>query len=184
MNFQTVSTAEKLPTSDGLAGGYNADGTPGPLLSKALDYIDAQVGAMQSAIHQQRPGRAAPRSSCRPSTASRRRTSTSLRRVDDGAIIDALNAAWAAAHPGAAPLVTFSVDDDACCCGCPTAAPAALAFAKQLPAHAQRAGQPGHRPEGRLLHDGAVVRADPGLHRHGRRPLVRRTGRRHATPPT
>ena len=36
MNFQTVSTAEKLPTSDGLTGGYLADGaTPGPLLSRA-----------------------------------------------------------------------------------------------------------------------------------------------------
>ena len=47
MNFQTVSTAEKLPTSDGLAGGYLADGvTPGPLLARALDYVDAQLGAM------------------------------------------------------------------------------------------------------------------------------------------
>ena len=45
MNFQTVSTAEKLPSSDGLAGGYNADGTPGPLLSGALDYVDSQVAA-------------------------------------------------------------------------------------------------------------------------------------------
>jgi hypothetical protein len=36
----------------------------------------------------------------------------SLRRVDDGAIIDSLNAAWQAQHPAAAPLVTFSVDDD------------------------------------------------------------------------
>src|SRR5262249_6024618 len=45
MNFQTVSTAEKLPTSNGLTGGYLADGvTPGPLLSRALDYIDQQVG--------------------------------------------------------------------------------------------------------------------------------------------
>ena len=35
MNFQTVSTAEKLPTSDGLTGGYLADGvTPGPLLAR------------------------------------------------------------------------------------------------------------------------------------------------------
>ena len=42
MNFQTVSTAQKLPTSDGLTGGYLADGaTPGPLLSRALDYINA-----------------------------------------------------------------------------------------------------------------------------------------------
>ena len=28
MNFQTVSTAQKLPTSDGLAGGYLAGGAP------------------------------------------------------------------------------------------------------------------------------------------------------------
>ena len=52
------------------------------------------------------------RSSCPPSTASRPIDPAALRRVDDGAIIDALNAAWAAHHPGAAPLVDFSVDDD------------------------------------------------------------------------
>src|SRR5690348_2548453 len=41
MNFQTVSTAQKLPKSDGLTGGYLADGvTPGPLLSRGLDYIN------------------------------------------------------------------------------------------------------------------------------------------------
>ena len=51
MNFQTVSTAEKLPTSDGLAGGYLADGeTPGPLLSRALDYVNQKIGAMVDAI--------------------------------------------------------------------------------------------------------------------------------------
>lgn len=35
-----------------------------------------------------------------------------LRRVDDGAIIAGIDAAWAKTHSGAAPLVTFSVDDD------------------------------------------------------------------------
>ena len=51
MNFQTVSTAEKLPTSDGLTGGYLADGvTPGPLLARALDYVDAQIGSMVAEI--------------------------------------------------------------------------------------------------------------------------------------
>src|SRR4030081_2409784 len=51
MNFQTVSTAEKLPTSNGLTGGHLPDGTrPGPLLQRALDYIDARVGAMVAAI--------------------------------------------------------------------------------------------------------------------------------------
>ena len=37
MNFQTVSTAEKLPSSGGAPGGYQADGvTPGRVLSGAL----------------------------------------------------------------------------------------------------------------------------------------------------
>ena len=54
MNFQTVSTAEKLPTSDSLAGGYLADGvTPGPLLTRALDYVDAQIGSMVSELKHQ-----------------------------------------------------------------------------------------------------------------------------------
>jgi arylsulfatase A-like enzyme len=36
-----------------------------------------------------------------------------LRRVDDGALLAALDAAWAADHPHTTPLVSFSVDDDA-----------------------------------------------------------------------
>src|SRR6476620_3090262 len=52
MNFQTVSTAEKLPASDGLTGGYLAGGTtPGPLLARALDYVDAQIGSMVAEIN-------------------------------------------------------------------------------------------------------------------------------------
>ncbi len=35
-----------------------------------------------------------------------------LARVPDGPIIDAINAAWTAAHPGAGKLVVFSTDDD------------------------------------------------------------------------
>ena len=47
MNFQTVSTAEKLPTSQGQPGGYLADGvTPGPVLMRALDFINTEVGSM------------------------------------------------------------------------------------------------------------------------------------------
>ncbi len=113
MNFQTVSTAEKLPTSDGLAGGYLADGvTPGPLLTRALDYINTKVGAMLTAIRSQ---------GLADSTAiilsakhgQSPDTPSALTRIPDGPIITALNAAWASAHPGAtAPLVAFSVDDD------------------------------------------------------------------------
>jgi hypothetical protein len=112
MNFQTVSTAEKLPTSDGLTGGYLTDGaTPGPLLSRALDYINARVGDISDAIknagianstviilsakHGQSP-----------------QTPSALTRIPDGPIIDALNAAWTSAHPGSGDLVAFAIDDD------------------------------------------------------------------------
>jgi hypothetical protein len=37
---------------------------------------------------------------------------SALRRVDDGAIVDAINAAWGAGHPHNTQLVSFSVDDD------------------------------------------------------------------------
>ncbi len=105
MNFQTVSTAEKLPS-----GGYNADLTPSPLLVGALNYIDAQLGSMVSTLRQQgelehtviilsaKHGQS-------PIDPSK------LTRIDDGPIVDALNAAWTAAgHTG--KLVAFTIDDD------------------------------------------------------------------------
>jgi hypothetical protein len=112
MNFQTVSTAQKLPRSDGQPGGYLADGvTPGPVLAGALSYVDAQIGRFRaeltargladrttiivSAKHGQSPT-----------------VPSQLTRIPDGPILDALNAAWVAAgHTG--PLVAFSIDDDA-----------------------------------------------------------------------
>ena len=111
MNFQTVSTAEKLPTSDGLAGGYLPGGGPGPLLTKALAYIDNQVGAMERTIQQQGLGsRTTIILSAKHGQSPIDRAA--LRRVDDGKIINAIDAAWKADHPAAAPLVSFSVDDD------------------------------------------------------------------------
>src|SRR5205823_3798670 len=56
---------------------------------------------------------------------------TALRRVDDSQIIDGLDAAWAARHVGAAPLVSFSVDDDAMLLWLSDRSPAAFVFAKQ-----------------------------------------------------
>jgi arylsulfatase A-like enzyme len=102
MNFQTVSTAEKLPS-----GGYMADGvTPSPLLEAALNYVNDKIGQMMAALnlsntvvilsakHGQSPDDPA-----------------KLTRIDDGGIIDALNAAWKkAGHTG--DLVAFSIDDD------------------------------------------------------------------------
>ncbi|HWW01388.1 MAG TPA: alkaline phosphatase family protein [Candidatus Acidoferrum sp.] len=123
MNFQSVSTGQKLPTSktegdlSGTAmGGYLADGaTPGPVLSNALNFVDSSLGRMVSALagrglldrtaiivsakHGQSPMNVA-----------------ALNRIKDGQIIDALNAAWNHDHQGgnanATPLVAFGVDDD------------------------------------------------------------------------
>jgi hypothetical protein len=112
MNFQTVSTAEKLPTSDGLTGGYLPGGTvPGPLLTRALDYINAKVGAMVAEVRAQ--GLAG--STAIIISAKHGQSPTDpkdLARVDDGPIIDGINAAWKAAHPSAGDLVAFAVDDD------------------------------------------------------------------------
>ncbi len=129
MNFQSVSTAEKLPTSDGQAGGYLPDGRPGPLLTGALDFVDRQVGALRAQVR---------RSGLEASTtvvlsakhAQSPVDRASLRRVDDGALLDGLNAAWTAAHPGAAALVSFSVDDDAMLLWLSDRSPVALDFAR------------------------------------------------------
>ncbi|MEO7287093.1 MAG: alkaline phosphatase family protein [Jatrophihabitantaceae bacterium] len=111
MNFQTVSTAEKLPLSDGLAGGYNANGTPGLLLSRALDYINTQVGSFLNALQAaDLAGQTTIILSAKHGQSPQELSS--LRRVDDGAIIDAINAAWKAKHPAAPALVSFAVDDD------------------------------------------------------------------------
>jgi hypothetical protein len=121
MNFQSVSTAQKLPTSPVMggataAGGYLADGfTPGPVLDGALNFVDSSIKRMLdelrahdllnsttiivSAKHGQSPMNPA-----------------ALNRIKDGQIIDALNAAWNSNHqhgdPKASPLVAFSIDDD------------------------------------------------------------------------
>ena len=130
MNFQTVSTAQKLPSSDGMTGGYTANGTPGPLLRHALGYVDAQVGAMVKRIHADGLGNSTTiilsakhgQSPIDPSL---------LRRVDDGPILSGLDDAWQQAHPAdTTPLVAFSVDDDAMLLWLADRSSAALAFAK------------------------------------------------------
>jgi hypothetical protein len=112
MNFQTVSTAEKLPSSDGLTGGYLPGGvTPGPLLTRALNYINTEVGTMVSEIRAQ--GLAGSTAIILSAKHGQSPTDPNdLARVPDGPIIDAINAAWTAAHPGAGDLVIFSTDDD------------------------------------------------------------------------
>jgi hypothetical protein len=114
MNFQSVSTAQKLPVSDGLTGGYLADGvTPGPLLLRALDYVNTQVASFASAI----AGRGLQANTVIILSAKHGQspdTPSALTRIPDGPILDGLNAAWHRANPSAAnPLVALSSDDDA-----------------------------------------------------------------------
>jgi arylsulfatase A-like enzyme len=113
MNFQTVSTAEKLPVSDGLSGGY-LPGTkiPGPLLRRALGYINSSLERMVREIHKQ--GLA---SSTAIIISAKHGQSPQnpldLTRISDGPIIDHINDAWAKLHPGGPALVAAASDDDA-----------------------------------------------------------------------
>jgi hypothetical protein len=112
MNFQTVSTAQKLPASDGLIGGYKPGGTvPGPLLIRALNYINSAVGKMVNLIRQ----RGIAGSTAIIISAKHGQSPTNpndLKRVPDSAIISAINAAWAVTHPSNPNLVIFASDDD------------------------------------------------------------------------
>jgi hypothetical protein len=130
MNFQTVSTAQKLPTSNGLTGGYLADGvTPGPLLSRALDYINTQVGAMMDALKTNKLDKStviilSAKHGQSPQTPS------ALTRIDDGPIIKQLNKDWVAAGHLGPPLVAFSVNDDGMLIWLNDRSDTATAFAK------------------------------------------------------
>ena len=117
MNFQSVSTAQKLlssPTSTSSApqpGGYtNGGATPGPVLQDALRFVNAEVGAMSDALHQ----RGLADSTTVILSAKHGQSPldpTQLERIKDGPIIDAINAAWATNHPNT-QLVSFAIDDD------------------------------------------------------------------------
>jgi Sulfatase len=130
MNFQTVSTAEKLksspavligPNKDGrytegppLRGGYiTVDGqqVPGPLLQSALNYVNAALQRMADTI--QADGEAD--STAIILTAKHGQSplnDNQLQRINDGPIIAGVNAAWAAEHPGSPTLVVQEADDD------------------------------------------------------------------------
>ncbi len=136
MNFQTVSTAEKLPTSDGLTGGYLADGTtPGPLLTRALGYIDSKVGAMEQALKDDGLDKSTVVILSAKHGQSPQQPSA-LTRIPDGPIMDALNAAWQNANAGnpaaVNPLVAFSVNDDGMLIWLNDRSDAATAFAKNF----------------------------------------------------
>jgi hypothetical protein len=118
MNFQAVSVAEKVDSpgaitknADGtytvgptrLAGYLPGTHTPGPLLSGALDYVNAQLNRMVNAIHQQDLTRRI----AIIITAKHGQSPQNpllLKRIKDGPIIDAINEAWCEQqNPAASP---------------------------------------------------------------------------------
>ncbi|MGV4983186.1 alkaline phosphatase family protein [Streptomyces sp. NRAIS4] len=129
MNFQSVSTAQKLPTSDGLTGGYQAKGVPGPLVVKNLDFVEQQVGAFLAELRKQHLAD----STTVILSAKHGQSPTdpkALTRIDDGPLLDGLNAAWKTAHPGSGDLVAHAVDDDAMLIWLTDRSTAATDFAK------------------------------------------------------
>lgn len=111
LNLQSVSTAQKLRSSDGLQGGYVGNGVPGPLVEKNLEYVDRQIGALTAELRKQHLDG----STTVILSAKHGQSPTdpaALNRIDDGPLLDGLNAAWKAAHPGAGDLVAHAVDDD------------------------------------------------------------------------
>jgi hypothetical protein len=137
MNFQVVSTAEKLPASplggQPAAGGYVRQGgrwVPGPVLQDALQFVDAQVGRMIYQLNRQ-----GLLSSTTIVLSAKHGQSpietTSLKRINDGAIIDAANAAWTA-HGGSGKLIAFAIDDDGMYVWLGTRTPAAISFARSF----------------------------------------------------
>jgi hypothetical protein len=127
MNFQTVSVAQKLntpaeltgPDASGmfklgrvLMGGYfPGTTTPGPLLQSALDYVNNQLESMVEAINAQGLNG----STAIIITAKHGQSPQDpnlIRRIDDGPIIDSINTAWNAKHPGNSTLIVAGTDDD------------------------------------------------------------------------
>jgi hypothetical protein len=126
MNFQTVSVAEKVDSPstltknpDGsytegpteLAGYYPGGKTPRPLLSSALDYVNDQLGRMVATIN--RDGLAS--STAIIITAKHGQSPQdplALKRIKDGPIISAINAAWTAKTGDKNNLIVAGTDDD------------------------------------------------------------------------
>lgn len=131
LNFQSVSTAQKLPASGGRPGGYLPGGVnPGPVLTSALDFVDGRIGAFLAELRRQHLDR----STTVILSAKHGQSPTdpnALTRVDDSKLLDGLDAAWKATRPGAGDLVVHSTDDDAMLLWLTDRSAAATDFAKR-----------------------------------------------------
>ena len=126
MNFQTVSVAEKVDSPSTLtenANGTYTEGptelagylpgttTPGPLLVSALDYVNDQLARMDATIQHDRLAS----STAIIITAKHGQSPQDpllLKRIKDGPIISAINAAWTAQTGDKSNLIVAGTDDD------------------------------------------------------------------------
>lgn len=123
LNFQSVSTAQKLNISrfvdpatltvaptKGL-GGYVTDAagvsTPGAVLQGALAFVDEQIGRLVQASDLRRTVFIV---SAKHGQSPEARADLTI--INDGDMIDALNAAWASETGNTQPLVAHAMDDD------------------------------------------------------------------------
>ena len=179
MNFQTVSVAEKVDSPstltenpDGtytegpteLAGYYPGRTTPRPLLASAFDYVNAQLQRMVDTIQQD--GLAS--STAIIITAKHGQSPQNplqLKRIADGPIIDAINAAWTAQTGDQNKLIVAGTDDDLWQSYLSVKTQARGRLRQELPVEPQRHGgalqqrrrEPRHRA-GRALRSGADLR--------------------------
>ena len=123
LNFQSVSTAQKLPKSatpesadPTQLGGYNTVGgvaVPGPVLQSALHFIDDSIKQINAAIakNPETQDNTVVILSAKHGQSPQKRADLTI--INDGTMTDALNAAWAAHTPSdALPLVAHAMDDD------------------------------------------------------------------------
>jgi len=136
MNFQAVSTAQKLnfshvagePGVTGLGGYTHSGSLPGPVVASALEFVDASLKRIKDALD---PKDTVLILSAKHGQSPRDRSRLTL--IDDGAVVGALDEAWAAAHPGSTlPLVAFSIDDDGMLLWLNDRSPPAIRFAKEF----------------------------------------------------
>lgn len=155
LNLQTISTAQKLPTSDGLKGGYLAGGQiPGPLLTRAFNWLNDQVTTIEQ--HIQDDGLASSTALVLSAMHGQSPTDpTALKRVPDAPIKSAINAAWAQTHPDNKNLIVFSTDDDGMLLWLSDRSQAATDFVKNYLLS--------HTAAGNDINDKAITVRDSGL---------------------
>jgi hypothetical protein len=146
MNFQAVSTAQKLNKSNyypdpsntgnkvpGGLGGYTANGaTPGVVLQSALNFVNNQLTTMVAALDQTNTVVIL---SAKHGQSPQNRADLTI--INDGDMIDALNCAWetyaaSCKDPSKSHLVAHAIDDDGILMWFNDRSPAALSFARNF----------------------------------------------------